>query len=81
MHEVGITKDLITAIEEEIKNRNDVAQVKKVCIRLGKSMGITEDSLKFWFENLSEKTKLEGASLEVSLIEGRGVFVDSLEVE
>lgn len=80
MHEVGIAKDLITSIQEQIKDREDVTQIKKVYIRLGKSMGVTEDSLKFWFGNLIEKTKLEGAHLEVSLVEGRGIFVDSLDV-
>lgn len=80
MHEVGIAKDLITSIEEKIKDKEDVTQIKKVYIRLGKSMGVTEDSLRFWFENLVQKTKLEGAHLDVSLIEGRGIFVDSLEV-
>lgn len=80
MHEVGIAKDLVTSIQEQIKDRQDVTQIKKVYIRLGKSMGVTEDSLRFWFTSLVEKTKLEGADLEVSVIEGRGIFVDSLEV-
>ena len=81
MHEVGITEDLIRTIEDTTKNSKDVKQVKKVYIRLGKSMGLTEDILKFWFQQLSRGTKLEGATLESSLVDGKEIVVDSIEVE
>lgn len=81
MHEIGIVEDLIKTIQEKIKIREDVKQVKKVYIRLGRSLGLTKDCLGFWFENLSQGTKLEGSLLGISLVDGRGVVVDSLEVE
>ena len=81
MHELGIAQDLIKSIQQKLKNKGDIEQIKKVYVRLGKSMGVTEDSLRFWFENLSLGTKLEGAFLEVTLIDGRQILVDSAEVE
>ena len=81
MHEAGIVEDLIESIGQASKNTKDWQKIKKVYIRLGKSAGLTESSLRFWFEYLGQGTKLEGATLELSEVEGNEVTVDSLEVE
>jgi Zn finger protein HypA/HybF involved in hydrogenase expression len=80
MHEIGIVEDLVKCIQKEVKLRQIVSRIEKVHIRLGKAMGVTEVSLKFWFENFSRGTELEGADLEVSLIDGGKIFVDAFEV-
>ena len=81
MHEMGIAEGLVRSIQDKIKQRQDINQVKTVYIRLGKFTGITEESLRFWFENLTQDTKLQGAALAVSLVDGKEIQVDSLEAE
>lgn len=81
MHEVGIIQDLINSIQKKISGRNDFKEVKKVYIRLGELMGVTEESLRFWFQALSKGTALEGAVLDINVVSGREIAVDSLEVE
>lgn len=79
MHEAGVVEDLIESIAQASKNAKDGQKIKKVYIRLGKSAGLTEASLRFWFEYLGRGTKLEGAILELSQVEGGEVAVDSIE--
>ncbi len=81
MHELGIIEDLISAIQAKLSGKKDIKQVKKVYLRLGKSSGLTDEILKFWFGRLSQGTLLEGAALEFCLTEGREIIVDSLDVE
>ena len=81
MHEAGIVEDLIESIGQASKNTGDWQKIKKVYIRFGKSAGLTEASLRFWFEYLGRGTKLEGVDLELSQVEGNEISVDSLEVE
>ena len=81
MHELGIVEDLIKSIQERIKDKEDIKHIKKIYVRLGNSMNISEDSLKLWFENLSQGTQCAGAILDVSLVDDKGITVDSLEVE
>lgn len=81
MHEIGVVEDLISSIQEKITDQAIIRQVKKIHLRLGKTAAVAEESLKFWFENLSQGTKLEGALLEISWVDGSQIFMDSLEVE
>ncbi len=81
MHEIGITEDLIKSIRKELGNKKEIKQVKKIYVRLGKDSSISEEPLRFWFENLSKGTELQGASLEFTFGEGNKIVVDSLEVE
>ncbi len=80
MHEIGIVQDLIKSIQKEASSRLDITRIEKVYIRLGKGSEFTEVSLKFWFDNLSRGTELQGTDLDISLIEGDKVFLDGLEV-
>jgi Zn finger protein HypA/HybF involved in hydrogenase expression len=80
MHERGIVQDLVNCVREKARASGESTRVEKVYIRLGKAMELTEDSLKFWFEDLSRGTELEGAGLEISLIDGGGIFVDAFDV-
>ncbi|MFH1413252.1 MAG: hydrogenase/urease maturation nickel metallochaperone HypA [Candidatus Omnitrophota bacterium] len=78
MHEIGIVEDIIKSIKAKIKDHS--GNIKKVNIRLGREMGLSESSLKLCFESLSKGTGLEGASLDIELIEDKGIFVDSVDL-
>lgn len=81
MHEIGITEDLIKSIQKELADQKDIKQVKKVYVCLGKNSSISEESLKFWFGNLSKGTELQNISLEFTSGEGNKIVVDSIEIE
>lgn len=81
MHEIGITENLIKSVRQEISRSQDMSRVKKLYIKLGRDSGISEESIRFWFENLSRETELAGSSLEFISSKGNKVVVDSLEVE
>ena len=81
MHEVGIAEDLVKGLLKKIEAKEITSQVTKIYVSLGKGMGITEDSLRFWFENFSKGTELERALLEIALTEGKKIVVNSLEVD
>ncbi len=78
---MGITEDLIKAIRKELGNKKEIKQVKKIYVCLGKNSSISEESLKFWFGNLSKGTELQDISLEFTSCEGNKIVVDSIEVE
>lgn len=78
MHEIGIAQDLIKSIEKKIKDRSQ--RIEKVHIRLGRQMGLNESSLRFCFKSLAKGTNLENAALDITLIDDKGIFVDSVEV-
>ena len=80
MHEAGIVEDLIKSIRERI-GEGKSGRLKKIYVQLGKATGVSEDSLKFWFEDLSRGTELGGVSLDVTVVPGKQITVDSLEVE
>ena len=81
MHEVNITKDLVDLLKKQLLDIKDINSVARVNIRLGKSLGISEESLKFWFKVFSENTGLNNAELNVVFVEGNNLQVDSLEVD
>ena len=81
MHEVGITKDIVEALNKQIQENPDVTHVKKVFLRLGRSMGITQESLIFWFGQFSSGTKLQGAALDITIVDGKGITIDEVETE
>ncbi len=81
MHEIGITEDLIKSIQKELENQKEIKHVKKIYVCLGKNSSISEESLRFWFGNLSVGTKLQGVSLEFTSGVGNKIVVDSIEVE
>lgn len=81
MHEMGIAKDLIEALRREISGKREAIRVIKVYIRLGENTIETRQSLRFWFENLSRGTELEGACLEFTPGRGNQIILDSVEVE
>lgn len=81
MHEVGIAGDLVKMIRQKLQNITVEGKIKKIFIQLGESTGVTEESLRFWFNNFSKGTELEEANLDISLVAGRGIDVGHLEME
>jgi Zn finger protein HypA/HybF involved in hydrogenase expression len=78
MHEAGIMEELFEAVQLRIRELN-IGKVKKIYLRLGDTAGLSEESLKFWFSNLSKGTELEGVFIEVVPVRGRQISVDSFE--
>lgn len=62
MHELSITESIVNMVSDEAKKRN-VNKVTKINIVLGELTGFEEDSIKFYFDVLSEGTPLYGAIL------------------
>lgn len=52
-------------IIQETAAVNDVAQVRKVILKVGKMANVVPDCLNFCFEVLSQGTKCQGASLVI----------------
>ncbi|HRZ87537.1 MAG TPA: hydrogenase/urease maturation nickel metallochaperone HypA [bacterium] len=79
MHEAGIVKDLIRAVETAMTAEGGMRAVRKVYIRLGNDARIGSESLRMWFEVLSKGTALEGAAVDISLSNGADIVVESIE--
>lgn len=78
MHEIGLIEGLIKSIEEKTKAGS--SRVEKVYVKMGRKMELSEESLRFWFGNLSKGTSLEGAVLDILVVDDNGIFVDSVEI-
>lgn len=50
----------------------DGAQVKYVCLEVGRLAAVVPDAMRFCFEVCAQGTALEGAQLEIEEISGRG---------
>ncbi|MFQ5451860.1 MAG: hydrogenase maturation nickel metallochaperone HypA [Nitrospinaceae bacterium] len=68
MHELGITKNIISIVGEHAQG----GQIKRVRLEIGKLSAILPDSLRFCFDVCSKGTVLEGADLEI--IDMPGIF-------
>ena len=80
MHEWYITKELLDQVCTQAKE-NNINKVTKVQVELGEDGHITEDSLRFCFQLLSEKTVVEEAVLEVKPSAGSFLSLVSFEGE
>ncbi|MCG2711719.1 MAG: hydrogenase/urease maturation nickel metallochaperone HypA [Candidatus Omnitrophica bacterium] len=81
MHEIGIVEDLIKLIKEEINKHQNVQHLKNASVSVGRSLAISEESLKFLFESLTKGTFLEGAGLKISMEEGNFITLTSLDID
>jgi len=80
MHEWHITQELLDQVSAQAKE-NRINKVTKVQVELGKDGQITEDSLRFCFQVLSEKTIAREAVLEVKSSAGSDLILASMEGE
>ena len=68
MHELGITRSIVSIVAEHAGER----RVKRVALEIGKLSAIMPDAIRFCFDVCSKDTPLEGAELEIREIPGRG---------
>ena len=80
MHEWHITEELVDQVCAQAKE-NQINKITKVQVELGEDGHVTEDSLRFCFQLLSEKTIAKEAVLDVKLTAGNGLTLVSFEGE
>ena len=68
MHELGITRNIVSIVEEAAKGR----RVKRVTLDVGQLAGVMPDAIAFCFDIVAKGTLLDGARLDISRIAGRG---------
>ena len=64
MHEYSVMKKLVTAVIDEIKDR-DIDKITQVKVEIGDLTFLGEEQLKFAYEVLSKDTILEGSKLKL----------------
>ncbi len=69
MHELGITRSVIAICAEN----SGGAAVKRVTLEIGKLSAILPDAVRFCFDICAKGTVVEGASLEILVIQGQAV--------
>ncbi len=68
MHELSITQSMVELCEQNAGGRKVLA----VTMEIGELSGVVPDSVEFCFEACSRDTLLEGATLIIQVIPGRG---------
>ena len=68
MHELAITQNIVAIAMEYAGER----PVQKVTLEIGKLSLIVPDAIEFCFDACIKGTLLEGAELEINLIDGAG---------
>jgi len=72
MHELGISRNIVTIVEEAARGR----RVKRVTLDVGRLAGVMPDALTFCFDVVSRGTLLDGARLDINNIAGRWRCLD-----
>jgi hydrogenase nickel incorporation protein HypA/HybF len=72
MHELGITENIIAIAIEQAKGE----KISRLTLEIGQLSAIAPESIQFCFDVCSQGTMLEGATLEIIFIAGRGVCQD-----
>lgn len=80
MHEWHITEELLEQVCTQAKE-NQIDKITKIQVELGEDSHVTEDSLRFCFQLLSEKTIAKEAVLEIKSSAGGFLSLISLEGE
>ncbi len=71
MHELSIAQAIVDVVEEEARAA-EVERVLAVVLSLGELAGVVEEQLRFCFPVVAQGTVVEGATLEIEPVEGRG---------
>jgi hydrogenase nickel incorporation protein HypA/HybF len=68
MHELALVESIVAAVEDKIR------PARATCVRLqiGDLAGVVPEALRFCFDICARGTCLEGASLEIDAVGGRG---------
>src|SRR5277367_1597434 len=68
MHELGITRNIVSICGERASGR----RVSRVRVEIGRLSAVVPDAIRFCFDVVSRGSPLEGASLEIIEIPGVG---------
>jgi hydrogenase nickel incorporation protein HypA/HybF len=68
MHELAIAESVVSTV----LGRTERQHVSLVRVRVGRLSGVVPDALTFCFELATAGTPLEGAALEIEVVQGRG---------
>ncbi len=68
MHELALMESMVEEVEQRVEGR-----VAVVRLELGTLAGVARDALRFAFDVCTEKTVLEGATLEIVSIPARAL--------
>jgi hydrogenase nickel incorporation protein HypA/HybF len=68
MHELGITRNIVAIVEDAARGR----RVRRVDVDIGKLSGVLAEAVAFCFEAVAQGTAVEGATLAIRELEGRG---------
>ena len=68
MHETAIAQDIITIVEETLKNHPE-STLKTVRVSIGEMVAIVPDLLQHAYESLIDDTRLAGSRLDIDIIE------------
>ncbi|MEA5532674.1 hydrogenase maturation nickel metallochaperone HypA [Crocosphaera sp. XPORK-15E] len=68
MHELGITQNIVAIVTEQARG----ASVKRVTLEIGQLSAIMPDSIRFCFDICCQDTILEGATLDIIEVAGKG---------
>ena len=67
MHEIGITRRIVTIVAERARG----GRVRRVTLEVGKLSGIASGAIAFCFAVAARGTAAEGAALDIIEVEGR----------
>ena len=75
MHELGMVTGVVESVRQAAE-ANHADKVLKVSLSVGEMTEAIEDSLRFAFEVLTERTMSEGAELEINMVKPRSLCLD-----
>jgi hydrogenase nickel incorporation protein HypA/HybF len=67
MHELSITRNIVAIVSDHAAGR----RVRRVTLEVGKLSGVMTDAIAFCFDVVAQDTVLEGATLDITEVEGR----------
>ncbi len=67
MHELSVTKSIVSVVSEAAKGR----RVRRVTLDVGKLAGVLPEAIAFCFDAVAKDTALDGATLDINEIPGR----------
>jgi hydrogenase nickel incorporation protein HypA/HybF len=70
MHEYHIVEDIVRRAAEAAA-KNGTSRVTEVRLALGELSGLSEESVRFYFDEISRGTALEGARLSIKFINAK----------
>jgi hydrogenase nickel incorporation protein HypA/HybF len=67
MHELAVTSSLVQLVSDAARGR----RVRRITLEVGTLSGVMTEAVAFCFDVVAKETPLEGASLEIRMIEAR----------